>query len=106
MRQSGVIAAAALDALEHNPDRLAEDDDNAHHLAAGHRQHQGPRAARSHRMQTNLVFFDIKKPGMTARPVRRGLQRTRRRHGHQCRQRHRIRAVTDLYVNRADIERR
>ena len=34
MRQAGVLAAACLYALEHNVDRLAEDHDNAAHLAA------------------------------------------------------------------------
>ena len=35
MRQSGVLAAACLYALEHNVDRLAEDHANAGHLAKG-----------------------------------------------------------------------
>ena len=35
MRQSGVIAAAGLYALQHNIDRLAEDHANAERLAAG-----------------------------------------------------------------------
>ncbi|CAG2153257.1 Low specificity L-threonine aldolase [Cupriavidus yeoncheonensis] len=34
MRQSGVLAAACLYALDHNVERLAEDHDNAAHLAA------------------------------------------------------------------------
>jgi threonine aldolase len=36
MRQSGLLAAAALHALEHHVDRLAEDHDNAQRLAQGH----------------------------------------------------------------------
>ena len=47
MRQSGVIAAAALYALEHNWDRLAEDHDNARHLLRRPRQHQGHRDRRA-----------------------------------------------------------
>jgi threonine aldolase len=35
MRQSGVLAAAGLFALEHNIDRLAEDHENAMFLAQG-----------------------------------------------------------------------
>ena len=103
MRQSGVIAAAALYALEHNWDRLAEDHDNAHHLAAGIANIKGLECEVD-RMQTNLVFFDDEEAGHDGRPVRRGLQRARRRHGHQRRQRTRIRAVTHLDVNRADID--
>jgi threonine aldolase len=66
MRQSGVIAAAALYALEHNWNRLAEDHDNAHHLAAASPTSRAS-SARSRRMQTNLVFFEVKKPGWTRR---------------------------------------
>ena len=35
MRQAGVLAAACLYALDHNVERLAEDHDNAAHLASG-----------------------------------------------------------------------
>ena len=44
MRQSGVIAAAALYALDHNWDRLAEDHDNARHLAEGIANIRGSRS--------------------------------------------------------------
>ena len=66
MRQSGVIAAAALYALDHNWDRLAEDHDNAHHLAEGLANIKGLEIDVP-RMQTNLVFFEVKKPGWTRR---------------------------------------
>jgi threonine aldolase len=61
----GVIAAAALYALEHNWDRLAEDHDNAHRLAAASPIIKGL-DCEVERMQTNLVFFEVKKPGWTA----------------------------------------
>src|SRR4029079_19817566 len=64
MRQSGVIAAAALYALDHNWDRLAEDHDNAHHLATGIANIKGL-DCEVEKMQTNLVFFEVRKPGMT-----------------------------------------
>ena len=35
MRQAGVLAAACRYALDHNVERLAEDHDNAAHLASG-----------------------------------------------------------------------
>ena len=44
MRQAGVLAAAALYALEHHVDRLAEDHANARRLADGHRPHRRPAA--------------------------------------------------------------
>ena len=87
MRQSGVIAAAALYALEHNWDRLAEDHDNAHHLAAGIANIKGLDVrGRPHADQPRVLRRE--EAGHDGRPVRRGLQRARRRHGHQRRQRH------------------
>jgi len=101
MRQSGVIAAAALYSLEHNWDRLAEDHDNAHHLAEGIANIKGL-AIDVPRMQTNLVFFEVTKPGWTsARLVDackgQGV-------GIGANTPNRIRAVTHLDVNRKDID--
>jgi threonine aldolase len=70
MRQSGVIAAAALYALEHNWDRLAEDHDNAHRLAVG------------------IAACSERGVGM----------------GTSAGSTTRIRAVTHLDVNRADVD--
>ncbi len=102
MRQSGVIAAAGLYALEHNWDRLAEDHDNAHHLAQGIANIKGFKIDVP-RMETNLVFFEITKPGMTAAKLvdackERGV-------GIGANNPTRIRAVTHLDVSRADIDR-
>jgi threonine aldolase len=57
MRQSGVIAAMCLYALEHNVDRLAED----HALAAAiaGRIAQLPGVARVLPAPTNIVIFDL-----------------------------------------------
>jgi threonine aldolase len=101
MRQSGVIAAAALYALEHNWDRLAEDHDNAHRLASGVANITGLECEVD-RMQTNLVFFEVKKPGWTAARLvdackERGV-------GLGANTATRIRAVTHLDVSRADVD--
>lgn len=65
MRQSGIIAAAGLYALDHHWDRLADDHANARKLSEGLANIKGisidPDA-----MPTNLVFFDVTKPGWTA----------------------------------------
>ncbi len=58
MRQSGVIAAAALWALEHNIDRLAEDHDNARLIAKTITQIDGL-ALDLERVQTNIVIFQV-----------------------------------------------
>ena len=101
MRQSGVIAAAALYALEHNWDRLAEDQDNAHHLAAGVANIKGLECEVD-RMQTNLVFFEVKKPGWTSARLVEACKE--RGVGIGSNTATRIRAVTHLDVSRADID--
>jgi threonine aldolase len=60
MRQAGVIAAAALYALENHVDRLAEDHDKAQRLAEGLLKHGYDVAT----PQTNMVFF--KHPAATS----------------------------------------
>jgi threonine aldolase len=58
MRQVGILAAAALYALEHNVDRLAEDHAHAARLAVGLANLPGvtidPRA-----VATNIVYFEV-----------------------------------------------
>jgi len=58
MRQAGVLAAAALHALEHHVARLAEDHANAQRLADGIRQIDHLRL-KPERIDTNLVFFEV-----------------------------------------------
>jgi threonine aldolase len=101
MRQSGVIAAAALYALDHHWDRLAEDHDNARHLAEGIANIKGL-AIDVPRMQTNLVFFEVTKPGWSAAR----LVDACKEHGVGigANTATRIRAVTHLDVNRKDID--
>ena len=65
MRQSGIIAAAGVYALEHNVDRMAEDHTNAKHLARRLAQIPGIDIDASG-VETNLVFFDVSATGMTA----------------------------------------
>ncbi len=65
MRQAGVLAAAGLVALEEMVDRLAEDHENARRLARGLAAIEGleidPQAVR-----TNIVYFEVVKPGLSA----------------------------------------
>ncbi len=58
MRQAGVLAAAALYALDHHIDRLAEDHANARRLAEGIAHIPGLKLAWDD-FPTNLVFFHI-----------------------------------------------
>ena len=65
MRQSGIIAAAGLYAIEHHWDRLAEDHANARRLAEGLAEIPGV-SIDPDALPTNLVFFEIDRPGWTA----------------------------------------
>jgi threonine aldolase len=56
LRQSGVLAAAALHALEHHIDRLADDHALAQRLAQGL---QGISGLSVRSAQTNIVFVDV-----------------------------------------------
>jgi threonine aldolase len=56
MRQAGVLAAAALYALEHHRARLSEDHENAAHLASVLAQVPSVRVMPT---ETNMVMFDV-----------------------------------------------
>ena len=70
MRQSGVLAAAGLIALEKMPARLKEDHDNARVLAAGLAEIKGIKIGRT---PTNILVFDISGTGMNTQEFSRKL---------------------------------
>ncbi|HCO93795.1 MAG TPA: threonine aldolase, partial [Phycisphaerales bacterium] len=63
--QSGIIAAAGIESLEHMVDRLAEDHENARRLAEGIAGTPGL-SIDLNRVQTNIVYIDIADNGLTA----------------------------------------
>jgi len=69
MRQSGVLAAACLHALDHHVDRLAQDHHNARLLAEGL---QGIEAVRVLAQDTNMVFAEF--PPEHCEPLGRALR--------------------------------
>ena len=97
MRQSGVLAAAGIHALQNNVERLAQDHDNARLLAVLLAQVDGvsvdPAA-----VQTNMVFAGV--DPQRAEPLRQFL----RARGMLIGQGSRIRLVTHLDVNAEDIK--
>ena len=102
MRQSGILAAAALYSLDHNFDRLREDHGNARRLAEGLAAIPGIALDLS-RVQTNIVYFDVTKPGWTAQKLVEACKA--RDVGMGAFGPTRIRVVTHLDVSRADIDR-
>jgi threonine aldolase len=96
MRQSGVLAAAALYALDHHVTRLADDHANAKRLAESLQGLPGASVAAPH---TNIVFVDLapdKPADVVARLAARGVLATGL---------YRLRLVTHLDVSQDDIER-
>ena len=101
MRQVGVLAAAALVALEEGPKRLHVDHENAQLLAQGLAQIPGI-GVQPDKVQTNIVLYDVGATGLGStqflkrlaeRQVLGGPVDTRR-----------VRMVTHLDVDRNDIE--
>lgn len=96
MRQAGLLAAAALYALDRHVDRLAEDHVNARRLAEGL---QGLPGVTVEAPETNMVFVDLapeKAQGAVERLKQRGLL---------CTGLYRMRLVTHLDVSADDTER-
>ena len=101
MRQAGIIAAAGIIALEEMVDRLAEDHIQARKLAEGLAAIPGI-AIDPDRVRTNIVYFDVSKPGLSAAELLRRLEREGIRMlatGART-----IRAVTHYEVTAADID--
>jgi threonine aldolase len=103
MRQTGILAAAGLYALEHHIDRLEEDHENARLLAQGLAEIEGISVTEP---ETNIVVFEItsgpsapelccelRELGVLASPARAGTDPRR------------IRMVTHLGISRDDIRR-
>lgn len=97
MRQSGILAAAGLYALEHNLDRIAEDHANARRFAEILADSQTVRPTPP---DSNIVMVDLEVDAQaaSARLAQAGVRMSA--YGPK-----RLRAVTHLDVSRADVER-
>ncbi len=76
MRQSGLLAAAAIHALDHHVSRLSDDHANARRLAEAIDQTPGLTVDLD-RVQTNIVYFDVDQgdaPAMQAQLEQRGVR--------------------------------
>jgi threonine aldolase len=100
MRQSGILAAAGIYALQHNRRRLTEDHEHAQLLA----QQLGHVAGvRVQQPDTNIVMIDLEDEQLAASDV---VSRLREQGVLMVEfTRKRVRAVTHMDVNRRDIER-
>ncbi|MCB0068328.1 MAG: low-specificity L-threonine aldolase [Caldilineaceae bacterium] len=100
MRQAGILAAAALVALDNMVDRLAEDHANAHRLAEGLAALDGIDLA-PETVQTNIVYFDVTAPGVDAAQLSGRLAA----HGVLINSTgaRRLRAVTNYHISGEDV---
>jgi threonine aldolase len=101
MRQSGILAAAGLYALDHNIARLKDDHENARHLAYKLKKIPGIELE-FEETPTNLVFFDVSGTGQTADKIAEQLLLHGVRIGVETDER--MRAVTHLDVDRGAID--
>ncbi len=101
MRQSGIIAAPAITALEQMVDRLAEDHANARRLAVGIAGIPGL-STNPEMTQTNIVYFNLAGGQLTAEKLVRQLDKK----GIKvlCSGPSRIRAVTHYGISAGDID--
>jgi threonine aldolase len=95
MRQAGVLAAAGLYALEHHVRRLAQDHENADHLAAGLRA----LGLKVEPPQTNIVYVHI--PEQRAAHLKSYLEQC----GILATVRPRMRLMTHLDLSRGQIDK-
>ena len=95
LRQVGMLAAAALHALDHHVRRLADDHANARRLAQGLQGLPGVSVEMPH---TNIVFVDVE-PGRAT-----GVAERARAGGVLCTGLYRLRLVTHLDVSSADVD--
>lgn len=97
MRQSGVLAAAALHALDHHVDRLAEDHEHARILADGLAGLSGISIDPA-TVETNIVILEVADaPALAAKVAEHGIQVG-------ALDAHRIRAVIHLDVDRQGVD--
>jgi threonine aldolase len=98
MRQAGIVAAAGVYALDHHVERLAEDHANARLLAEGLAEIPGVELEPD-KVETNIVIFSVQDAVKVGEALRAADVQVTRLDGT------RLRAVTHLDVDRADIGR-
>ena len=102
MRQAGVLAAAGLVALERGPKRLQMDHDNAKFLAEQLAAVPGI-SLNPAKVQTNIVIFDVSKSGKSSGEFLKAL--AQRGVLAVPVDNEKVRMVTHLDVDRADVEK-
>jgi threonine aldolase len=107
MRQAGIVAAAALHALDHHLDRLEDDHANARRLAEGL---AGIEALKVETPQTNMVFASftdaaVQALGRSATELTTDLSQHLRQQGIVVTGAYNLRLVTHLDIDSAAVDR-
>jgi threonine aldolase len=97
LRQSGIVAAGCLYALDHHVERLTEDHEHARLLAEGLAALPGV-AIDPAEVETNIVIFEVPDAPALVRQVADEVEL-------QALDARRVRAVTHLDIARADVDR-
>jgi threonine aldolase len=101
MRQSGIIAAAGIYALQHHVSRLADDHENMKVLARG-LSRISKLMLDTAEPETNILYFSVAETGLSAADF---TQRLESRGVSMSDIGEKVRAVTHLDVTRADVDR-
>jgi threonine aldolase len=96
LRQSGIVAAGCLYALEHHVERLAEDHEHARLLAEGLAELPGVTIDPG-TVETNIVIFEVRDAPALVQQVAERVEL-------QALDGRRVRAVTHLDLGREDVE--
>jgi threonine aldolase len=103
MRQSGILAAAGIYALDHHIERLREDHDSARRFAERVREEISALEVENYPPATNMVFFRLVTSSVTPVQFLSNCEKNGVRFSHA--DANRFRAVTHLDISQSDIDR-
>jgi len=101
MRQSGILAAAGIYALDNHIERLRDDHNNAYRLAERIKEEIPALEVEKYPPATNMVFFKLVTSSMTPEQFLRSCEKNGVRLSHA--DANRFRAVTHLDISQRDI---
>ncbi len=102
MRQSGILAAAGIYALDNHIERLRDDHDNAYRFAKRIKEEIPSLEVENYPPATNMVFFRLLASSFTPEQFLHRCEKSGVRFSHA--DANRFRAVTHLDISRSDID--
>jgi len=102
MRQSGILAAAGIYALDNHVKRLRDDHSNAHRFAERVKEEIPALEVENNPPATNMIFFKLVTSSITPEQFLRNCEKNGVRYSHA--DANRFRAVTHLDISQSDID--